>query len=138
MPTEVKVTYEDGNVIHSKMNCTFKEAKKYYLNNWFQFGDTEEHPGDLMLRAIKVEDITPSPGKIRIWQLCYEEYLFPRANYYNPVLAIRKLDSVNMSTMVTKTMVHELSREHIQIKIDGCGGHRWINAHQARVKMVCK
>lgn len=53
-----KITFEDGNVIHSSMNATLNEAVKYYVGNSFQFGDTDECPRDKMVKAVSVEQIT--------------------------------------------------------------------------------
>ncbi len=52
-----KVTFEDGNNFISEMNATLKEARAYYVGKYFQFGDTEEHPKDKMVKAVSVEEI---------------------------------------------------------------------------------
>ncbi len=51
----VRVVFEDGNYIDTTINGTKKEIKDYYLNNYFNFGDTEETPHDIMLKGVKVE-----------------------------------------------------------------------------------
>lgn len=53
----VKVTFEDGNTIVSEINGTKEEIEQYYLNNSFNFGDSDEHPQDKVLRATNVEFI---------------------------------------------------------------------------------
>lgn len=52
-----KVTFADGNTVTTGFNGNLKDAENYYLGQYFQFGDTEEHPGDLMVKAVKVEEI---------------------------------------------------------------------------------
>ena len=52
-----RVTYENGNVSETGFNGTLEDAKSYYLNQSFQFGDTEEKPFDDMVKAINVEQI---------------------------------------------------------------------------------
>lgn len=54
---ELKVYFEDGNTLTTRINGSKAEATKYYLNKYFQFGDTEECPVDKMVKAIKVEFI---------------------------------------------------------------------------------
>jgi len=53
----VKVTFADGNSFVTGINATLDEAKAYYIGQTFQFGDTEEHPEDLPVKAISVEEI---------------------------------------------------------------------------------
>lgn len=50
-----KVYFEDGNTLTTSINGTKKEIEAYYIGKRFQFGDTEEHPLDKMVKAIKVE-----------------------------------------------------------------------------------
>src|SRR5271157_1999484 len=59
-----KVTFEDGNSLTTGFNGTLQDAEAYYLNNDFQFGDTDEHPGDKLVRGVKVEEVggLPSTG----------------------------------------------------------------------------
>ncbi len=52
-----KVTFADGNTLVTSMNATLEEATAYYIGNAFQFGDTEEHPADLMVKAASVKEI---------------------------------------------------------------------------------
>lgn len=53
----VKVTFEDGNTIETNINGTIEEVRAYYIGQAFQFGDTEEHPRDRLVKAIAVEVI---------------------------------------------------------------------------------
>lgn len=55
---DFKITFEDGNVIYTGMNADLEKAKKYYLNKYFQFGDTEYYPKDKMVKAVSVELFT--------------------------------------------------------------------------------
>jgi hypothetical protein len=50
-----KVTFEDGNTLISGMNASLQEATEYYTTHLFNFGDTEEHPKDKLVRGVKVE-----------------------------------------------------------------------------------
>lgn len=52
-----KVLFQNGDSLVSSMNATLEEATDYYLNNWFNFGDTEEFPYDIMIQGISVEEI---------------------------------------------------------------------------------
>lgn len=61
----VSVHFEDGNILVSSINGTFEEASKYYLNNKFNFGDTEAHPEDKMVGVICVFQIHDDSGEIR-------------------------------------------------------------------------
>jgi len=54
----IKVTFEDGNTIITFINGTVFEILTYYIEQYFQFGDTQEHPGDKIVKAIKVEFLT--------------------------------------------------------------------------------
>jgi hypothetical protein len=54
---DVKCTYEDGNEIITGFNGTLEEAKKYFLGQYFNFGDTDEHPKDKMVKCVKVEEV---------------------------------------------------------------------------------
>lgn len=56
---EFKITFEDGNTIYTRMNSTLKDAEKYYVGNYFNFGVE----GDKMVKAIKVEQIDESTEK---------------------------------------------------------------------------
>ncbi len=52
-----KVTFLDGNVLFTSMNASLTEAQRYYINQYFQFGDTEEHPKDRLVKATIVEEV---------------------------------------------------------------------------------
>jgi len=54
----IQVTFADGYSLITNMNGTIEEARAYYLGQEFQFGDTEEHPRDRMVRAVAVEQVT--------------------------------------------------------------------------------
>lgn len=54
-----KITFEDGNTIHTSMNATLANAQAYYLGQRFQFGDTDECPKDRLVKAVQVEQLTP-------------------------------------------------------------------------------
>lgn len=47
----IKVTMEDGNTFTTPINCTFEEAKSYYVGNYFNMGTVD----DYMVKAVKVE-----------------------------------------------------------------------------------
>lgn len=51
----VKVTFADGNHLTTSINGTEEEIRRYYLGNYFQFGDTDEHPRDNLQRGVSVE-----------------------------------------------------------------------------------
>ena len=51
----VRVTFEDGNTIETRINGTKEEVRKYYIGNYFNFGDCERIPVDKMVKATKVE-----------------------------------------------------------------------------------
>ena len=52
-----RIKWENGNVTTSRMNATIDEARAYYVGKPFQFGDTEEIPGDLMVKATAVDEL---------------------------------------------------------------------------------
>lgn len=52
-----KVIFQNGDSLVTSMNATHKEALDYYLNNWFNFGDTEETPYDVMVKGVSVEEL---------------------------------------------------------------------------------
>ena len=54
-----KVYFEDGNTLITSINGTKQQIEKYYIGKSFQFGDTEEHPQDKMIKAVKVEFLEP-------------------------------------------------------------------------------
>jgi hypothetical protein len=47
----VRVTFENGDRLFTRLNGTLKDAREYYLGNVFQLGLSE----DTKTRAIKVE-----------------------------------------------------------------------------------
>lgn len=51
----IRVTFADGNTIETEINGTPEEVTAYYIDNVFQFGDTDEHPTDNLQRAVKLE-----------------------------------------------------------------------------------
>ena len=53
----VKVTFDNGHVIKTSINGTEDAIRRYYLGQEFNFGDTDDHPKDLMLTAVSVEFI---------------------------------------------------------------------------------
>ena len=55
----IRVTFSDGHTIETNLNGEMEENRAYYLGQSFQFGDTEEHPGDKLVEAVKVEEVTP-------------------------------------------------------------------------------
>ncbi len=52
-----KVTFENGDSFVTSMNATTEEARRYYVGQRFQFGDTEECPRDYMVKAVSVEQV---------------------------------------------------------------------------------
>jgi len=50
----ITVNFEDGNQIHTSINGTRKSINEHYLGQWFDFGDTEEHPKSKLLAATEV------------------------------------------------------------------------------------
>jgi len=51
----IRVTFEDGNTIETNINGTDEAIRRYYIGQEFQFGDTEEHPKDKLVKAVDVE-----------------------------------------------------------------------------------
>lgn len=51
----IRVHFEDGNTIDTNINGTDDEIRQYYVGQSFQFGDTEAHPRDKMVKAVRVE-----------------------------------------------------------------------------------
>lgn len=51
----VRVTFSDGDSLETWINGTEATVRDYYLNNWFNHGDTEAHPADKMVRGVRVE-----------------------------------------------------------------------------------
>lgn len=53
-----RVTFANGDHFVTSMNANLDEARRYYIRQLFQFGDTDTHPADLLVEATTVEDIT--------------------------------------------------------------------------------
>lgn len=62
--TYAKITSEDGNSFHTGFNGDIADLNTYYLGKYFNFGDTEEHPADKMVKAVKVE-LLDDEGELR-------------------------------------------------------------------------
>jgi len=52
-----KVTFEDGNHLYTGFNGTLEDAKRYYVGQIFNFGDSDEHPKDLLVKGAAVEEV---------------------------------------------------------------------------------
>ena len=50
----IEVIFSDGRVVQTSFNGTPGEIIQYYIGKTFNFGDTEEHPEDLMLYGCNV------------------------------------------------------------------------------------
>ena len=50
-----KVTFEDGNSLITGFNGSIDDAKSYYLNNVFNFGDVDSP--DHLVRGISVDQV---------------------------------------------------------------------------------
>jgi hypothetical protein len=55
----VTVTFENGFRMTTDINGTDESIRAYYVGKEFNFGDTEEHPADLMIRVVSVEVLKP-------------------------------------------------------------------------------
>ena len=51
----IRVHYSDGQMQEQSVNGTNAETERYFVGSWFNFGDTEEHPADRMVQAVRVE-----------------------------------------------------------------------------------
>jgi hypothetical protein len=51
----VEVTFADGSTLCTEINGTVDSISNYYLGKYFNFGDTEEHPSDKMIKATQVK-----------------------------------------------------------------------------------
>ena len=58
----IRVTFSDGTVINTEINGTDEEVRRHYLGNVFNFGDTDAHPKDKLVTAVKVEFLCPNFG----------------------------------------------------------------------------
>jgi len=47
-----RVTFADGNTLETGMNATLEEARRYYIGTSFNFGDTDAHPTDNLVKAM--------------------------------------------------------------------------------------
>jgi len=54
---QFKITFEDGNIIYTGFNGKIADATAYYIDRYFNFGDTEENPNDKMVKCVSVEQI---------------------------------------------------------------------------------
>lgn len=61
----IEVTFSDGRTVKTDINGTIASIHRYYLlsPDPFNFGDTEEHPKDLPLRAVKLVLLDRTPPK---------------------------------------------------------------------------
>ena len=53
----IQVLFEDGNYLLTDINVTFEEAATYYVGKYFQFGDTDEHPMDKMVKCVAIKEL---------------------------------------------------------------------------------
>lgn len=51
----ITVHFEDGNHLTTNINGTNQEIEKYYIGQFFDFGDSEEHPSSKLVKAIRVD-----------------------------------------------------------------------------------
>lgn len=51
----ITVHYADGNTWQMSINGSNAEIERYFVGSYFNFGDTEEHPADKMVQAVRVE-----------------------------------------------------------------------------------
>lgn len=50
----IRVDFADGNHLITEINGTEESIRDYYLGQFFNFGDTDEHPADRMVEAVAV------------------------------------------------------------------------------------
>lgn len=50
-----RITFADGNSLITSMNADLDGARQYYIGQSFQFGDTDEHPADKLVKAVSVD-----------------------------------------------------------------------------------
>lgn len=50
----ITVYFEDGNTIDTEINGSKKRILEHYIGEYFNFGDTDEHPKDKMVKAVRV------------------------------------------------------------------------------------
>ena len=53
----IEVIFENGNTILTDINATFEEASNYYVGKYFQFGDNEQHPEDLLVKCVAIREM---------------------------------------------------------------------------------
>ena len=51
----IRIHYEDGTTDTTSINGTDEEIRAHYEGQSFNFGDTEEHPRDRLLKCVRVE-----------------------------------------------------------------------------------
>lgn len=51
--TSVKCYYENGDIVITRINLSFKEAEEYFLNNIFNIGSVEDN----LQKCIKIEEV---------------------------------------------------------------------------------
>lgn len=62
----VRVHFADGNHLDTSIRGTEAEIRDYYVGQFFNFGDTEEHPKDRMVEAVSVTFLDRAmPAEIR-------------------------------------------------------------------------
>lgn len=53
----VQVLFENGNEIVTDFNGNFDDASNYYVGKRFQFGDTDQHPEDYLVKCIAIKEL---------------------------------------------------------------------------------
>lgn len=54
----IRATFSDGTEIITAINGTDQEIRDYYCGQYFQFGDTDDCPGDKLLECTQLEFLT--------------------------------------------------------------------------------
>lgn len=85
-----KITFEDGNTITTGMNATLEQAEKYYIGQYFNFGDTEAIPYDKMVKAVKVEQLTDCNGWTNEATYLANMHLSNNEDCYKEISKVRK------------------------------------------------
>lgn len=79
----VRVDFADGNHLVTDINGTEQEIRDYYAGQFFNFGDTEEHPADRMVEAVRVTfldaPVNPYEAKIEARRERYQELAAKKA-----------------------------------------------------------
>lgn len=99
-----RITWEDGNTTVTEMNATLEEARAYYIAEPFQFGDTDEHPGDKMVRAVTVEEL----HRFHVFGKYWKD-LDTEATYSKHLDATDKKDAERLAWLDIQGMNHGLS-----------------------------